>query len=192
MIKSFTRSACHNAVITPPPLPGLQEVGCNRRFEQGNYQTSFYRSNLYHQSVLHKSTVIILHIRQMPFPTSMLLETKKINFIYDYSKRLSLSLQYTHLEQLFKIVVLTMYVATYLGRKGGVVTQLHQGVACQWPRSQTFYLVRIVHCVSDRPDSLRYIWTQPRTQAVRSRNNERLGYEANMDWDENMSNLFSH
>ena len=57
----------------------------------------------------------------MPFPTSMLLETKKINFIYDYSKRLSLSLQYTHLEQLFKIVVLTMYVATYLGRKGGVV-----------------------------------------------------------------------
>ena len=57
----------------------------------------------------------------MPFPTSMLLETKKINFIYDYSKRLSLSLQYTHLEQLFKIVVLTMYVATYLGKKGGVV-----------------------------------------------------------------------
>ena len=52
----------------------------------------------------------------------MLLETKKINFIYDYSKRLSLSLQYTHLEQLFKIVVLTMYVATYLGEKGGVVT----------------------------------------------------------------------
>ena len=129
------------------------------RFEQDNHQTSgaIFIINQYYTNVRqysnnspYKANVI---------PNEHAAGNKNINSIYDCSKRLSLSLQYTHLEQLFKVVVLTMYVTTYLGKKGGVVKGcgyiVTSGGGWSWPRSQTFYLARIV---SDGPDGLRYIY----------------------------------
>ena len=90
------------------------------RFEQDNHQTSgaIFIINQYYTNVRqysnnspYKANVI---------PNEHAAGNKNINSIYDCSKRLSLSLQYTHLEQLFKVVVLTMYVATYLGKEGSV------------------------------------------------------------------------
>ena len=124
MIKSFTRSACHNAVITPSPSQVGRRWGVigdsNRVITKLPSTGAISIINQYYTNVRKYSNNS--PYKANAIPNEHAAGNQKINFIYDYSKRLSLSLQYTHLEQLFEIVVLTMYVATYLGKKGGVVT----------------------------------------------------------------------